>query len=1581
MHTKKDGGMVEKRYTDPILKKSIISYKKPLISILTFFAIVLLIVLFSIIFTNFTGKTTLQTQPVYAINAFLSGQATITLQEGDSIQKDTQIELVLLKDNMVLAETTKTFEEFLGNQIDYVPVTNESISCVNITTPLVQEVCTNETVDDVTSEICTNQTSETIEENCTTTNVTDYYYQTPGSYSVDLHELLDYKLIEQGDYVLRFDIPNLNVSSEATFNVALPAENETNKTGPPVFVQNAGAVNISGCETINLTGSYVLNQSISSSGTCITINNNSITLDCQGYSITGDGTTGDGVDIFSYNFTVLKNCTIENFSRGVYLSASSGDNITSNSILATGGSAKGILLDSTSNNNAFFYNSINTSGTGDNNLAVEIDDSNGNTFISNNISANGTGSSNSGVTLSDSNDSTFISNIIVTNGNNTNMGISMNLANNNTFVTNNIAVNGIGNWNYGLNFWTSSNYNNFTGNSMTTSCTGSNACHVVSLGGNPSVGGSECNDNIFVNNTIFAPTADSSCVWITGSHRNSFDHNTLSNCNGTGIFVASGVSGSSYNNITNNIIQNNLNSGITLYNLSNNNLIDSNNITNNGGEGINAYLNSSNNRINNNTIFNNNTGISFDNSPDNNVTSNSILATGSGAKGIWLDSNSNNNSVSYNQINTSGIDNYNSAVEIDGSNGNTFISNNMTPYGTGDANYGVSLYDSNDSVFVSNIISTDGNNSNNGFMLVYASNNTFVSNSVTASGVGNSNRGMVIILSSSDNNVTSNLFLTKGNGWSAGWSVDTGIEIQSDSNNNLFYYNNINTSGTGNFNSGVSIWAASYGNTFISNNISANGTGDFNYGVDISSNDSVFISNIIVTDGASFNNGFLLDDSNNNELASNTITAAGTGATSGIYLRSNSNNNTISGNIANNNPFAGIYTSSGSNNNITNNTANSNFEGIYLDASSDNNLVTSNTANNNSDVGVYLTSSSNNNISNNNVSLNGEGIWLESGSDNNIITNNTANFNAYGVYVLLSSNNILTKNTANSNSVYGFTLDQSSNDILINNNATDNVQYDLNVYAASDSQCNNVITNLTGSGNRPILYYNGSVNLQNQTVSELILCNADYSDINNVTIEGSATLNNNGFYALRTDWSNFTAVNSSDNNEGAYIEDSINNIFNNSVLNSNMYYGMLVQISSSNIFTNNNFNSNGYYGIGIASGSNNNIFANDNANSNTLGDFRSRQNILNNNNSVLNLSLINQNVASFVSSHQSNFVLKGLTPSQVPAPTLGGYTSLGKYFSLTGASASNSQLLNISYSDSDIGGGNESTAGIWRYTGTTWTDTGFFGAGSRGVDQANNVVYANITTAGTFGVFAQGPEGGGGGGGVPTPRAYTITEAQFLQGYTAALKVREVIWFDINGEWHSLTVNNIGANFADVAIESSPISLRLLVGDSIKLHLTQENYYDLYVKLESINADEVDITIKSLNESIAPLRKAGGEQPEGVPGEKEKPTPMEEGAKNVISSWLVYLLILFILVIGVVLFIVIRKKKTGENINTKAERDVEGYISEGLNALRAKNLSEARKYYELLRAYYDKYEDQLSRKERNKLYQTIIDFYNQITIQ
>jgi len=71
-------------------------------------------------------------------------------------------------------------------------------------------------------------------------------------------------------------------------------------------------VNISYCGfSFSANTDYVLNQSISSSGTCLTVNATNVTVDCQGKMINySQVSQGAGINITGFNSSTIKNCNI-----------------------------------------------------------------------------------------------------------------------------------------------------------------------------------------------------------------------------------------------------------------------------------------------------------------------------------------------------------------------------------------------------------------------------------------------------------------------------------------------------------------------------------------------------------------------------------------------------------------------------------------------------------------------------------------------------------------------------------------------------------------------------------------------------------------------------------------------------------------------------------------------------------------------------------------------------------------------------------------------------------------------------------------------------------------------------------------------------------------------------------------------------------------------------------------------------------------------------------------------------------------------------------------------------------------------
>ena len=184
------------------------------------------------------------------------------------------------------------------------------------------------------------------------------------------------------------------------------------------------------------------------------------------------------------------------------------------------------------------------------------------------------------------------------------------------------------------------------------------------------------------NNTISMNTIKEvrTGIYLRDSSNNTLINNTIRDINHVGIRLYDFASKN--NIISENIIKNNGDSGIVIYNPSNN-MISNNTITNNNGYGL-ELIKSSNNSVSKNIIKgNSNGGIYISQSSNNNVIENNISNNNEQGMFLWRTSN--------NIITSNKITNHNIGIKISEysindqiSNDNTFSNNNINIQVQGD---------------------------------------------------------------------------------------------------------------------------------------------------------------------------------------------------------------------------------------------------------------------------------------------------------------------------------------------------------------------------------------------------------------------------------------------------------------------------------------------------------------------------------------------------------------------------------------------------------------------------------------------------------------------------------------------------------------------------------------------------------------------------------------------------------------------------------------------------------------------------------------------------------------------------------
>jgi len=234
---------------------------------------------------------------------------------------------------------------------------------------------------------------------------------------------------------------------------------------------------------------------------------------------------------------------------------------------------------------------------------------------------------------------------------------------------------------------------------------------------------------------------------------------------------------------------------------------------------------------------------------------------------------------------------------------------------------------------------------------------------------------------------------------------------------------------------------------------------------------------------------------------------------------------------------ASVYVYQGGNNTLSNiSCSNNTDDGIYFYQSNENN-ITDCISNNNLDAGFYFYDESTLNIMDNvTCNYNEQGIYIREGSNNNNFINITSLGNQQGVANLESYNINIT-------------------DSNIINNTYNDVYYDMRYYYES-YECGSYFTNVTGTDNLPILFYGSQdygysyplVIEGGHNTSEIILCKAHNTTINNISLNHSHE-NNNGLFILSSNYVNITNSNFShlynainlQRNAHTYIENVIIN--------------------------------------------------------------------------------------------------------------------------------------------------------------------------------------------------------------------------------------------------------------------------------------------------------------------------------------------------------------------------------------------------------------------------------------------------------
>ncbi len=140
-----------------------------------------------------------------------------------------------------------------------------------------------------------------------------------------------------------------------------------------------------------------------------------------------------------------------------------------------------------------------------------------------------------------------------------------------------------------------------------------------------------------------------------------------------------------------------------------------------------------------------------------------------------------------------------------------------------------------------------------------------------------------------------------------------------------------------------------------------------------------------------------------------------------------------------------------------------------------------------------------------------------------------ASDNDRGVAIAGGSANQVRDSLIRNNYMAGVSFAETADALVADSELRDNRLYDLNLTATSDGSCRNAVSNVLGSGGRPIWYFNETVTLSGTPeLAQLILADADGSIVEGARVTGSQAVENNGLLLCRTEDAVVSGLSASD---------------------------------------------------------------------------------------------------------------------------------------------------------------------------------------------------------------------------------------------------------------------------------------------------------------------------------------------------------------------------------------------------------------------------------------------------------------------
>ncbi len=147
-----------------------------------------------------------------------------------------------------------------------------------------------------------------------------------------------------------------------------------------------------------------------------------------------------------------------------------------------------------------------------------------------------------------------------------------------------------------------------------------------------------------------------------------------------------------------------------------------------------------------------------------------------------------------------------------------------------------------------------------------------------------------------------------------------------------------------------------------------------------------------------------------------------------------------------------------------------------------------------------------------------------------------------------------------------------------------------------------------------------------------------------------------------------------------------------------------------------------------------------------------------------------------------------------------------------------------------------------------------------------------------------------------------VNNSELQKDCNKTVKEKTEIKFNVSNSSHSLKIEEIYNNSIKIILQSTPQEANITVGEEKKFDVSNDSFYDLRIKLNSINNSEANLSIKEIHEKVVLSNSSSSEN-------------------SIFITIFIVIILLIIIGVGIFLFLRTRKKKEDEFSDNENDED------------------------------------------------------------